>query len=115
MTLKGEALIWFGGALVLTAFAGKKGISFYRGVLNKTAFQSGPMTIGRYHSGGFEDKMTRREAALILGIRETAEEKKILEAHKKLMVLNHPDAGGSTYVATKVNEAKELLVGGSST
>ena len=72
------------------------------------------MVIGKYHHGGFEDKMTRREAALILGVRETAEEKKVLDAHKKLMILNHPDAGGSTFVATKVNEAKELLIGGSS-
>ena len=81
-------------------------------MLNKTAFTSGPQVIGRYHQGGFEDKMTRREASLILGVRETAEEKKILDAHKKLMILNHPDAGGSTFVATKVNEAKELMMGG---
>ena len=81
-------------------------------MLNKTAFTSGPQVIGRYHQGGFEDKMTRREASLILGVRETAEEKKILDAHKKLMILNHPDAGGSTFLATKVNEAKELMMGG---
>ena len=58
--------------------------------------------------------MSRREAALILGIRETAEEKKILDAHRKLMILNHPDAGGSTFLATKINEAKENLLGGAS-
>lgn len=46
--------------------------------------------------------------------RETADEKKVQDAHKKLMILNHPDAGGSTFLATKVNEAKELLIGGSS-
>ena len=89
-------------------------MTFYRKVLNKTAFTNGPQVVGRYHQGGFEDKMSRKEASLILGIRETAEEKKILDAHKKLMILNHPDAGGSTFVATKVNEAKELLIGGSS-
>ena len=72
------------------------------------------MTVGKYHMGAFEDKMSRREASLILGIRETADEKKILDAHKRLMVLNHPDAGGSTFLATKVNEAKELLIGASS-
>ncbi len=73
------------------------------------------MVVGRYHQGGFEDKMSRREASYILGVRETADEKKILDAHKKLMILNHPDAGGSTFLATKVNEAKELLIGGGST
>ena len=55
--------------------------------------------------------MSRHEAALILGVRETAEEKKILDAHRKLMILNHPDSGGSTFIATKINEAKENLLG----
>jgi DnaJ-class molecular chaperone len=47
--------------------------------------------------------MTRREAALILGVRESTEEKKILAAHRKLMLMNHPDNGGSTFIATKIN------------
>tara|TARA_B110000285_G_C14945250_1_gene524002 strand:- start:537 stop:671 length:135 start_codon:yes stop_codon:yes gene_type:complete len=44
--------------------------------------------------------MTRREAGLILGVRETAEPDKIMKAHRKLMFLNHPDNSGSTYLAT---------------
>lgn len=63
-------------------------------------------------SGGFEDKMTRKEAALILGVRESSTSKRIKEAHRKLLILNHPDTGGSTYIAGKVNEAKELLLKG---
>ena len=66
----------------------------------------------RYYEGGFEDKMTRREAALILGVRESANAKRIKAQHKKILILNHPDRGGSTYIATKVNEAKELLLKG---
>jgi hypothetical protein len=66
----------------------------------------------KYYEGGFEDKMTRKEAALILGVRESSTPKRIKEAHRKLLILNHPDTGGSTYVAGKINEAKELLLKG---
>lgn len=59
--------------------------------------------------------MTRKEAALILELNERtlgnpqAAKDKIRKNHRKLMLLNHPDRGGSPYLATKVNEAKELL------
>lgn len=66
----------------------------------------------KYYEGGFEDKMTKSEAALILGIRESSPTQRIKEAHKRLVVLNHPDTGGSTYMAGKINEAKELLLKG---
>lgn len=37
--------------------------------------------------------MTRREAALILGIREHEKEDAVKDAHRKIMIANHPDAG----------------------
>ncbi|KAL1132398.1 hypothetical protein AAG570_010353 [Ranatra chinensis] len=63
----------------------------------------------KYYKGGFEQKMTRREAALILGISPSASKLKVKEAHKRVMSLNHPDRGGSPYIAAKINEAKDLL------
>ena len=64
-----------------------------------------------FYKGGFQSEMNRREAALILGIRESSPEEKIKEAHRRIMIANHPDAGGSSFIAAKVNEAKDMLLG----
>lgn len=64
----------------------------------------------QFYKGGFLPEMTKREAAQILGVRESATEQKVREAHRKIMIANHPDAGGSSYVATKINAAKEMLL-----
>jgi DnaJ homolog subfamily C member 19 len=64
----------------------------------------------KQYMGPFEASMTLREATLILGVRESAGKDKILSAHKRLMLLNHPDNGGSTYIASKVNQAKEVIL-----
>lgn len=55
--------------------------------------------------------MNRREAAQILAIRESSSKVQIKEAHRKIMLLNHPDRGGSPYIASKINEANECLMG----
>lgn len=53
--------------------------------------------------------MTRREAALILAVSPSAPKAKVKDQFKKIMSLNHPDRGGSPYLAAKINEAKDLL------
>ena len=73
------------------------------------AFRNTAGAGGKFPRGGFEPKMSTREAALILGIKPSAPKSKLKEAHRRIMLLNHPDRGGSPYMASKVNEAKDLL------
>ncbi|KFV15611.1 DnaJ subfamily C member 15, partial [Tauraco erythrolophus] len=62
-----------------------------------------------YYEGGFEQKMSRREAGLILGVSPSAGKAKIRTAHRRIIILNHPGKDGSPSVATKINEAKDML------
>ncbi|KAG9240101.1 hypothetical protein BJ878DRAFT_320189 [Calycina marina] len=95
-----------GVGIAVAAFLGRAGLVAIR----KSRGEAAGMLGKAFYKGGFEAKMNRQEAALILQLSERQLTKeRIRKNHRTLMMLNHPDRGGSPYLATKVNEAKEFL------
>eukprot|EP00919_Chromeraceae_sp_WS-2016_P078248 GHVR01185259.1.p1 GENE.GHVR01185259.1~~GHVR01185259.1.p1 ORF type:complete len:109 (+),score=19.49 GHVR01185259.1:29-355(+) len=70
-----------------------------------------PIKITWMHEGGFEVPMSRNEALRILNLNSFSSANDIRQAHRLLMLRNHPDSGGSNYVASKVNQAKDIVIG----
>ncbi|KAG5921565.1 Mitochondrial import inner membrane translocase subunit tim14 [Claviceps purpurea] len=100
-----SSILALGAGAAVAAFLGRAGLVAWR------RSRGGAGSLGKaFYKGGFEPKMTKKEASLILSLSErTLTKDKVRKAHRTIMLMNHPDRGGSPYLATKVNEAKELL------
>ena len=53
----------------------------------------------------------RAEAYQVLGLQPGASDEDIKAAHRELMKAVHPDHGGSSYLAARINQARDLLLG----
>jgi DnaJ family protein C protein 19 len=114
----------FGGiALTLLLFVSGRGAQALGGLVFL-----GPLLWRRWHhrSAGFSQfssagtppppprqssSMTRQEAYEVLGLKPGADEDAIHAAHRRLMRTAHPDAGGSDWLASRVNQARDVLLG----
>ena len=56
-------------------------------------------------------RISKKEAASLLGVSDGVSEDEIKAAHKKLIAQLHPDKGGTDYLAAKINEARDVLLG----
>ena len=54
--------------------------------------------------------MTKEEAYKVLGLEAGASTADVRKAHRRLMQRLHPDLGGSSFLATRINEAKDVLL-----
>lgn len=64
--------------------------------------------------GGARDRraraMTEEEAYKVLGLLPGASREDIVRAHRALMKETHPDHGGATDLAARINEARDVLI-----
>ena len=124
------AMVWV-GVFVLLALAASGRLNWVvplGGALIATAMRLGPLVmqlapllrrlLRRGQAQADENppapargKMSRDEAYDLLGLARNATRDDILHAHRRLMQKLHPDRGGTDYLAAKLNQARDVLLG----
>ncbi|MFL2935012.1 MAG: hypothetical protein ACJZ2G_08865 [Thalassobaculaceae bacterium] len=89
---------------LLERFLDKKFDENWRDTYNGTKENS--QSTAHHHPGAID----RFKALDILGLTDPVTSEQIKEAHRRLMLANHPDRGGSTFLAAQINEAKDFLL-----
>ena len=124
------AMVWVGlfVLLALTASGRLNWLVPLIGAMIATLMRLGPLLLqlapllrrllGREKSDAHEKppppprgKMSRDEAYELLGLSRNASRDDILMAHRRLMQKLHPDRGGTDYLAAKLNQARDVLLG----
>lgn len=75
------------------------------------AQRDGDRRTGGAHGAGSSGAMTVNEAYEVLGLEAGASEAEIRTSHRRLMKQMHPDQGGSSFFAARLNEARDVLLG----
>jgi DnaJ domain len=92
------------GAALIEAYLDRRAQGWREGGAEEAAKEQARAPRGRI-------RMSREEAYEVLGLKKGASEDEIRAAHRKLMMKVHPDQGGSDYLAARINEAKDVLLG----
>ena len=92
------------GAALIEAYLDRRAQGWREGGAEEAAKEQARAPRGRI-------RMSREEAYEVLGLKKGAGGDEIRAAHRKLMMKVHPDQGGSDYLAARINEAKDVLLG----
>lgn len=62
------------------------------------------------HQQIIEEELSLQNAYQVLGLKSGVSRKEVFNSHKKLMMVNHPDKGGSEYIAQLLNQARDKIL-----